>query len=114
MTTTDPSTQDATNETNEQDFLVLLAGLDKGRAARKLDEKLRELMKAVDLTGKGGRIQLTINVKPVAKTDGMVTASYQVAGKLPEAEPKESVFFVGPDHTLHTDNPRQSSLPFEN
>lgn len=91
------------------EFLVQQAN---GRTHTELSDALHKLIGAVQETGKGGKLQLTLDVKLMSKNDDralMVTAT--VATKMPSVDAPTSVFFVDSDGNLSRTDPRQMPLP---
>lgn len=72
-------------------------------------DKLAELVSAVCASGKAGRLDLTITVKPATRGGAM-----HVTGKLkmtkPAEEAMEALLFATPEGNLLADDPRQSKL----
>lgn len=94
-------------------FAAILTELRGGRAHAEVSEALAQLVTAVETTGKGGTVTLTITVKPVAKNDGStVTVTDQVRVKAPTVDPKPTVFFLN-GGSLSRDNPHQPQLPLQ-
>lgn len=95
------------------DFAVFLTRTNKGRTLDELSTRFAELIQAVKETNKAGRIQLTVEVKPVAKTNGhQVYVTESISAKTPQLERATSVFFTDDDGGLHRDMPNQHALPF--
>lgn len=93
------------------DFLAFLAGVNKGRTANELGEKLQELVEAIENTGKGGTLVLKIAIKPAGKTNSdAVIVTDEVLLKAPKAAPRESFFFPDANHNLLRTDPNQNSL----
>lgn len=106
-----------TNRTEKQaatqDFAAVLLKLNKGQTHRELSDKLAELVMAVQEHSKPGRIQLTLEVKPIKGTDGtQVTIGDSVTAKIPGFNRPPSMFFVGDSGELSR-NPIQQHALFE-
>lgn len=71
-------------------------------------EKLAELVAAVDSTGKGGKITMTIAVKKSTKAAMAVTADIKLSK--PMEAPDATLMFATPEGNLLTEDPRQSKL----
>lgn len=105
---------DKTPDETPPDFAAFLVRTNKGRTVAELSERMAELILAVKETGKSGRIQLTVEVKPVPKTNGkQVYVTEAVAAKTPQLDRPTSVFFTDDDGALHRDMPQQHSIPFD-
>lgn len=110
-TTMAESTPDTETKPATPDFLAFLAGVNKGRTANELGEKLQELVAAIENTGKGGTLVLKIAIKPAGKTNSdAVIVTDEVLLKAPKATPRESFFFPDSDHNLLRNNPNQADL----
>lgn len=72
-------------------------------------EKLQELVKKVNESGKAGKIDLTINVKKLVKS-GAMQITGKVKATMPADEPMETVLFATDDGALTPDNPHQQKL----
>lgn len=106
------STAPAEEEPVVRPFSEFLIQQANGRTHNELSEALHHLIAAVQETGKGGRVQLTVDIKPLSKGDGhTLTVTDTVAVKMPKSERPQSVFFVDSDGNLTRNDPRQMSLP---
>ncbi len=72
-------------------------------------EKMAELVKKVNETGKAGKIDLTINVKKLVKS-GAMQITGKVKAAMPAEEPMETVLFATEEGALTPDNPHQQKL----
>jgi hypothetical protein len=72
-------------------------------------EELAALVNAVDVSGKGGTITLTIAVKKATRGGAMHIAG-KVAVKKPGDEPMEAMLFATPEGNLIAEDPRQQKL----
>ena len=90
------------------DFLREQAG---GHLHDELSEALRDLVGAVAQTNKGGKLTLTISVKPMPKVAGAVLVEDTVKLAAPQLDRRNGVFFITPDNNLVRDNPAQPTLP---
>lgn len=72
-------------------------------------EKMAELVKRVNETGKSGKIDLTITVKKLIK-NGAMQISGKVKSTMPADEPMETVLFATENGALTPDNPHQQKL----
>lgn len=104
------STPDTDDKTNAQDFLVFLSGVNKGRTANELGEKLQELVAAIENTGKAGTLTLKIAVKPAGKNGAALIVTDEVTVKAPKLSRPESIFFPDPEHNLVRNDPNQPSM----
>lgn len=105
------STPDTDEATSAQDFLVFLAGVNKGRAVKDLGEKLQELVAAIQNTGKAGTLALKLTVKPAGKNNSdAIIVTDEVLLKAPRTAPRESFFFPDANHNLLRTDPNQNAL----
>ncbi|NIE67443.1 hypothetical protein [Burkholderia sp. Ax-1719] len=72
-------------------------------------EELAALVSAVDASGKGGTLTLTIAVKKATRGGAMHIAG-KVAVKKPGDEPMEAMLFATPEGNLIAEDPRQQKL----
>lgn len=92
-------------------FADVLRDLSKGQLHDELSTLLQDLIGAVQDTGKAGKLVLTLTVKPLPKTDGMVAVADSVTVKSPELDRNETYYFVDDDLNLTREHPRQQALP---
>jgi len=81
-----------------------------GRAADLASRKLAELVQAVDETGKGGSLTITIKVKPENGGGSQKTLACEVKAKMPEAALAEAIFFSDDEGALHRSDPTQREM----
>jgi hypothetical protein len=97
--------------TPQRPFGAVLNDVRDGACHMKLTKEMENLVAAVRQTGRAGKITLTLEVKPVQKTNGaMVTVKDKITVSLPEFEQEETVMFTTQHNTMHRDNPQQSKL----
>lgn len=72
-------------------------------------EKMAELVKKVNETGKPGKIDLTISVKKLVKT-GAMHITGKVKATMPADDAMETLLFATEDGGLSPDNPHQQKL----
>ena len=72
-------------------------------------DKMAELVRKVNETGKAGKIDLTINVKKLVKS-GAMQITGKVKATMPLDEPMETVLFATDEGGLSPDNPHQQKL----
>lgn len=73
-------------------FLMALGRIDGGHAIEVADEQLREVISAVNRTGKKGSITVTLEVSPNGETGFAATA--KVTAKAPQLQFGQSFFFM--------------------
>ena len=105
-TTTESKPED---EVQTRPFADIVRALNRGRTHTELSRQMQLLVAAVEETGKGGSITLTIKVSPT-KSDGVLEVVDNVTVKAPTHTRAASLFYADDDHNLVRDNPRQESL----
>ncbi len=90
-------------------FLDLLREHRNGLTHEELTEALNEIVEAVASEGKGGKLTLTIAVKPHG--DGAVMVMDELKITKPKPTKGGSIFFVTPENNLIRQDPKQPSLP---
>lgn len=85
-------------------FLMAIGRIDGGLAIETADAQLREVLKAVNRTGKKGTVTLTLEVQPNGETG--FAASAKVTAKAPSLDFGKSFFFLGRDGDLTREAPR--------
>jgi hypothetical protein len=90
-------------------FSDVLREIRNGEALDNLSEKLNQLVKAVDETGKGGELTLKITLKPMKS--GAIEICDDVKIKKPELPVGTSLFFPTVEGNLQRNDPRQTEIP---
>lgn len=88
-----------------------LMSLNDGGAMEELATELKSCVNAVTVTGKKGKVQLTMEVLPNGQSAVMVTD--KIVTTLPKADPVATSFFVTDDAGLSRRDPRQPELKME-
>lgn len=86
------------------DTLRLLQG---GVFLESCSDLLAETVKAVDQTGKAGKLTITLDMK---KSGGAMAITAKVTNKAPEAKPDEDLLWPTIEGNLSLDNPAQRKL----
>jgi hypothetical protein len=89
------------------DTLRLLQG---GAFLEQCSEALSGIVKAVDETGKAGKLTITIDIK---KAGGAVSVLAQVSDKTPEEAPDADLFWPTVEGNLSLQNPNQRNLDLQ-
>lgn len=89
-------------------IIETLNRLDAGMLMDDATEKLAEVVKSVEETGKAG--ELTIKVKVRKATAGALALEGVVTSKMPPKEKFESLLFATPEGNLLAEDPRQQRL----
>lgn len=74
-------------------FLMALGRHDGGAVVETADEQLREVIAAVNRTGKKGAVSITVNVAP--NGDRGLEVSCTVAAKAPAVDFGKAFYFIG-------------------
>lgn len=85
-----------------------LRHLEAGCLVDEASEKLSELVKAVDQTGKAGSITIKLSLRKA--TAGALAVTGAVTLKKPAEQPVEALLFATPEGNLLTEDPRQNKL----
>lgn len=92
-------------------FTDTLRELRQGICLAELSEHMQTLVQQVQATNKGGRLILTIDVKPAERINGAVVITDDVKVKLPEIKSDGTLMWPTPEGNLERNNPRQKDLP---
>lgn len=84
-------------------FLMAVGRIDGGHAIEVADEQLRDVITAVNRTGKKGSVSVTLEISPNGETGFAATA--KVAAKAPAINFGQSFFFMGRDGDLSREAP---------
>lgn len=90
-------------------ILETLHHLEGGCYLDEAGDKLAEIVKAVDQTGKPGKLTLTIGVRKAMSSALAIRG--KIAVSLPPENPLEALMFPTPEGNLLTEDPRQAKLP---
>lgn len=85
----------------------VLAKLQNGLFVDKCTDLFTEVLRNVELTGKAGKLTITLDVK---KVNALVSILAKVTDKTPEAVPDADMFYLTDDIELSVDNPKQRKL----
>lgn len=88
------------------DTLRLLNG---GAFMDECAEKMAEAVRAVDETGKAGKVTITIDLK---KAGGAISVVGKVTNKAPESPPDSTTLWATTEGNLSLQNPAQRQLEF--
>lgn len=92
-------------------FADFLRDQGKGKLHDELTEKFHDLIAAIAVTGRKGRIQLTLTVEPNKKSPDVLQVSDEVRVVVPQPERRASIFYTDADGNLTGTDPNQ--LQFE-
>lgn len=86
------------------EVMMELAG---GDLESRLTAELGDVVRAVQATGKSGKLQITLTVVRDPKTIRIVA---ETKTTIPKEPTEATAFFVGEDGSLHKENPRQQTM----
>lgn len=82
----------------------------RGRALEVASQKLADLVRAVDETGKAGTVTIVMTVKPEKGGGNQKTIAVDVKSKIPEPVMPEAIFFSDKEGDLHRSDPKQREM----
>ena len=88
-----------------------LALLQGGTFLDQCSDKLAELVKQVDITGKTGKLTITLDVKKPG--GGVINILAGVTAKTPETKPDADTFWPTVEGNLSLENPSQRKLDLQ-
>ena len=95
----------------QNDFVSVVMEMRNGAAAIDCSRKLNELLESILETKKGGKITLTVGIKPATlRKDGSVGErdfTHQCSIAKPELDQGRSIFFVTQDGRVTRSDPNQ-------
>ena len=93
----------------DTDFGSLLSQIDQGFYEQEVQEAVRELVIAIQNTGKKGTLSRGMSITPKAR-HGALGVKGKVKLSKPEVEPLETNFFPTPEGNLTRRDPRQITM----
>jgi len=90
-------------------FTDVLRDMRFGETIEELGIEFNKLVQAVEDTGRGGEMTLSIKLKP--STAGAIELTDVVKVKLPPPQKGTSLFFATPEGNLVRNDPRQKEIP---
>lgn len=91
-------------------FFDTLREIRRGAILDDCADELARLVRAVDETGKAGKLTIELSVKPASKGQGIYNISDKVRTKLPELPVGETIMFGTPEGNLQARNPSQPDI----
>jgi hypothetical protein len=88
-----------------------LRDLRAGQVIDELEEKLQELVAAVQSTSAGGSLTLTLEVKPTKGSAEAVIVRDHIKLKKPQLTSSGTLLFPTPEGNLQRNHPKQDDLP---
>lgn len=73
-------------------------------------DELQKVVRAVDESGKAGKLLIELTVKPASKGQGAYILADKVKAKLPELPVGETILFATPEGNLVPNDPRQKNI----
>ena len=89
-------------------FAQTLSTLRSGELTDELDVTMRELVKAVDESGKVGTITLTLKLKPTKS--GAIELADDIKCKMPQSDKVTTILFPTVEGNLQRNDPAQGEL----
>ena len=96
-------------------FASLLAGMKRGAVLGDLDDTLKEVLLAINATGKEGSLTLKLKIKPEGKSDAespIYAITEDISVKKPRKSRGVAKFFGDEDGNLMRNDPKQEELKF--
>lgn len=94
----------------------MLAGMKRGAVLGDLDETLKELVAAINKSGKSGEITLKIKITPEARANDDETRQYTLTENIGLKKPRKTrgkcTFFGDEEGNLMRDDPKQTEIRF--
>lgn len=90
-------------------YAQTLSDIYRGGLLSELDEKLTEVVKAAELTGKQGSLTLTLKIKTQGSS-GQVDLTPVIKSVVPEHDRGNVIMFATPEGNLQLQDPRQKQL----
>ena len=72
-------------------------------------EGLAEVVRAVEETGRGGKLIIELSIKPAGKT-GALSITDKITAKVPQGERLDTLMYATPEGNLVTEHPKQNKL----
>jgi hypothetical protein len=88
----------------------LIAELDEGQIDGQATDLLRQVVEAVEATGKEGKLTITIKVRKEGK---IAAVGGEVKAQVPQPSTREMLYHFTPEGRLSRDDPRQVPLHFK-
>jgi hypothetical protein len=92
-------------------FFDTLRDVRGGEVIDDLAAKMQELVQAVQTTGAGGTLTLTLNVGPAKSSSEIVIVRDTIKLKKPEIKNSGTIMFPTVEGNLQRNNPNQRELP---
>jgi hypothetical protein len=96
-------------------FANLLAGMKRGAVLGDLDDTLKEVVSAINATGKAGSITLKLKIVPEGKADSespIYAITEDISVKKPRKSRGVAKFFGDEDGNLMRNDPKQQEIKF--
>lgn len=91
-------------------FFDTLREIRRGAILDDCADELQRLVRAVDETGKPGKLTIELTVKPASKGQGIYNIADKVRAKLPELPVGETIMFATVEGNLQARNPAQPDI----
>lgn len=87
-----------------------LRSLGHGSFIDDASDALNKLVTAVDETGRGGKLTLTLAIKKATRGSGAMVVQDEIKLTMPKMDSRETMLFATPEGNLVTEDPRQQKL----
>lgn len=98
----------------QNDFIAMLLEMRSGKVAADISLKLNELVDSIRDVGRGGKLTLTLEIKPkrIDMHEGVkdVEVDYKITLAKPERHRGSSIFFIDPKGALTRTDPSQQEM----
>ena len=90
-------------------YAKTIADIYQGGLIDELNEKLSEVVRGAELTGKPGSLSLNLKIKAKGSS-GQIEITPVVVSRVPEHERGSALMFATPEGNLQLQDPRQANL----
>lgn len=94
-------------------LIHVLGAIRRGAVVREADVQLAELVRAVDATGKKGKLVIELTVKPMSREGAEKAIEAKVDVKVPRRDLPSATFFSDGEGTLHRADPGEQDMFIE-
>lgn len=95
----------------ENQFLLAIKELDEGNLLLDLHSAMGEVVAAVQATGKGGKVTLTVKFTTAKNARNVMLLEPSIKTTLPRLEAQSTVMYANDDNELSRNDARQPRLP---
>lgn len=103
-------TTDKTVKKAIQPFDHIIRQINNGQLVDELTDEMTAVIEAVKMTGKTGKISLTLTLCPGGPNNSQLEVKPSITGTKPELPRPFSYFFINDDYGLQREDPRQHHI----